>query len=182
MNIQRKNQPNYIILTGGMGVGKSTVLEQLATHDIQTVSEPARQILAEQREIGGDGLPERNETLFCDLLLSRSINLYTSMQQVRDPVIFDRGIPDVISYMNLFKLNADTAINAAQTFRYHASVFFLEPWQEIYTNDDERKMTYEEAVAFSNDVRKVYETLGYSIIDVPRLAPSERAQFILDSI
>src|SRR3546814_10233995 len=37
------------------------------------VHPPARQILAEQRSIGGAGVPDRNPALFTELLLSRAL-------------------------------------------------------------------------------------------------------------
>jgi len=64
---------NYFILTGAMGAGKSTILDKFKKLNIKCIDEPARQILAEQRLIQGNGLPETNSNLFTELLLSRSI-------------------------------------------------------------------------------------------------------------
>ena len=62
---------NYFVLTGAMGAGKSTILEELATLKFMCVEEPARPIIAEQRNIDGDGIYERNPRLFTELMLSR---------------------------------------------------------------------------------------------------------------
>ena len=48
----------YFLLTGAFGSGKSTLLEHLQSRGIQGIVEPARPILAEQRSIQGNGLPE----------------------------------------------------------------------------------------------------------------------------
>lgn len=94
-----------IIITGAMGSGKSTVLKLLKAEGFIVVEEPAREILAEQRSIGDEGVPEKNPKLFVQLLLSRAIYQYKQMQEAYDTVIFDRGIPDNIAYAQLFKLD-----------------------------------------------------------------------------
>ncbi len=42
---------NYFILTGAMGGGKSTILARLAESSVYCVPEPARALLAEQRNL-----------------------------------------------------------------------------------------------------------------------------------
>ncbi len=49
---------NYIILTGAMGAGKTTVLKKLKELNYICVDEPARQISEEQRLINRTGFPE----------------------------------------------------------------------------------------------------------------------------
>jgi predicted ATPase len=49
----------HIILTGAMGSGKSTVLSLLKQKGYRTIEEPARPILAEQRSIEDEGVPEK---------------------------------------------------------------------------------------------------------------------------
>lgn len=53
-----------------MGSGKSIVLQLLKLQGFTVVPEPAREILAEQRTIGDEGVPENNPKLFTQLLLS----------------------------------------------------------------------------------------------------------------
>ena len=55
-----------------------------------------------------------------------------------------------------------------QDHRYHNRVFVLPAWREIYATDDERKMTFEMAEAFGEDVRSIYEGLGFEILEVPK--------------
>ena len=67
-------------------------------------------------------------------------------------------------------------------FRYNKHVFLFKGWEEIYTNDDERKMSYALAESFGENIMKIYKRLGYSTIDVPFMPAEERASFIIDSI
>jgi predicted ATPase len=43
-------------------------------------------------------------------------------------------------------------------------------------------MSFEDAKAFGDVVRSIYEELGYRILEVPRFSLEERAQFILAGI
>lgn len=177
-----KKTENYFVLTGAMGAGKSTIVKESRKLGLVCIDEPARQILAEQRAIDGDGIPEQDPKLFTELLLSRSIYQFQQMADQQVPVLYDRGIPDNISYAKLFDLDLKSYTKAADLYQYNKQVFFLPAWEEIYENDDERKMTFEQAKQFGEDIRKTYENLGYKIIDVPLKAPFERAEFIYNTI
>ena len=173
---------NFYVLSGAMGGGKSTVLSRLRDFGIHCVPEPARQILAEQRLIKAAGVPEKNADLFGMLMLSRSIHNYHENSSAEEPVVFDRGIPDMLGYARLFSLDETSYANAAQEFRYNPTVFYFPAWEEIYTNDSERKMSFEAAEAFGAVVRSIYEKFGYRILEVPHFSLEERVQFILDRI
>jgi predicted ATPase len=177
------NQRNYFILTGAMGGGKSTILKLLKKMDINCVSEPARVILYEQRLISAAGVPENDPNLFTQLMLSRATILYKNNAIERSLLhVFDRGIPDLIAYAELFNLETNIYYNAAEAYRYNPNVFFFKGWGGIYTTDDERKMTYQQANEFGERVAEIYKTLGYNIIEVPRVSAEERAAFIYQKL
>ena len=128
-------------------------------------------MLAEQRAAGGDGVPERSPQRFCDLMLERMKRDYDE----HPSAFYDRGIPDLVGYAHLFGLEPPRV----EGHRYDDRVFVLPAWREIYATDDERKMTFEMAEAFGEDVRRLYESLGYEIVDVPRDTPAARAHYII---
>ena len=72
--------------------------------------------------------------------------------------------------------------NAANKLRYNQKVFILPFWSDIYENDDERKMTLEQSEQFSKDLYEIYDYLGYELIEVPKIVPSHRAEYILTKI
>ena len=55
---------NFFIISGPPGSGKSTLLSALTNQGYITVSEAARDIIAEQRMIQGQGLYDRDRSLF----------------------------------------------------------------------------------------------------------------------
>ena len=64
---------NCVILTGAPGSGKSTTIKKLRELGCLCINEPAREIIAEQRSIDGQGLSEKEPKLFIELMLSRAI-------------------------------------------------------------------------------------------------------------
>jgi predicted ATPase len=164
---------NRFVITGAPGVGKSTLLSALERHSIICVPEPARIVLAEQRALKSEALPEKNSKLFCEKLLERSIENYRFNRPNHELVIFDRGIPDNIAYATCFGLDTEPYFEASQRFPYSRQVFLLAPWEEIYVTDEERKMTFKEVCEFHQSILKAYARLGYEAIEVPRSSPNE---------
>jgi len=173
---------NFFILTGAMGAGKSTVIQKINGRGFSCIDEPAREILKVQRSINGSGVPERNAWMFNQLMLSRMLYQYKSNIDKDHIIIFDRGIPDIIGYSELLNSEKENSSAASEEYRYNKHVFLFKGWEEIYTNDDERKMSYALAESFGEDITRVYQRLGYSTIDVPFVPAEERASFIIDSI
>jgi len=174
--------PNFYILTGAPGSGKSTILRELKAGNLTVIDEPAREILSEQRSFKGNGVPETNPDLFTELMLSRAVQQFKQFQDHTSPILFDRGIPDMIGYAALFGIDQKAAQSAAVTYRYNRVVFITPPWKDIYKTDDERKMSFDQAQAFGNDLVDIYRDFGYETVTVPKASPSERALFILNSI
>ena len=183
---KRKNTPwhpamsvdSLIILTGPFGSGKSTLLQHLRTLGFQGIEEPARPILAEQRRIKGTGLPDKDPRLFVDLMLSRMIGDYHRKETVSKRVFFDRGVPDMLAYAAVFGFDYPQGRNAANVYRYHRRVFFAPAWEQIYTTDEERTISYHGTRAFEDELRQVYQQYEYELIDLPCVPVEERAEFI----
>lgn len=171
-----------VVITGPPGSGKTPLLAELMSLGFRGVEEPARAVIAEQRAIGGRGVYDQDRELFFDLMLSRAVEDFRRMAGAESGrVFFDRAIPDLIGYAELFDLDPAPAMAAAGEHRYNRRVFALPSWPEIYVTDDERRMSYEGAAAFGDRVRSAYEQHGYDIVDVPRDTVAARARFIVDT-
>jgi predicted ATPase len=180
--VSKITKTNYFILTGAMGSVKSTLIQEIKKAGIRCVSEPAREILAEQRAIESDGVPEQNSELFCKLMLSRSLQNYHQGMNASKVQVFDRGIPDMIAYAELFSIDSKSFYKPSDQNRYNPRVFFFEGWEEIYTTDSERKISFEGARMFGESVRWIYQKLGYQLLNVPFQSIEERTNFILESL
>jgi predicted ATPase len=176
------NKNNYFILTGAMGAGKTTVINKIREQGYFCIDEPARIILKEQRITGGVGVPEKNPELFNELMLAKMISEYKNNLERNEVVVFDRGIPDIIAYADLLQTQKEMSEIAAAEFRYNKHVFMFNGCEDIYKNDDERKVDFQTANNFGMELRKKYKGLDYTIIDVPLLPIDERAGFIIAAI
>jgi predicted ATPase len=171
------------VITGGPGSGKSTLLDALAEHGICTMPEAGRAIIQDQVAIGGEALPWSDRLAFAELMLSWDIRSYRAALSLSGPVIFDRGVPDVLGYLRLSYLPVPSHVDrATQIFRYHRRVFVAPPWREIFALDAERKQSFEEAKATYEMMVETYAALGYDLIPLPLGSVQERTQFVLAAV
>jgi len=171
---------NFYIISGGPGSGKTSLLQALAQQGIPCMPEAGRAIIQDQLAIGGSALPWANKTAFADLMLSWDIRSFRDAQALTGPVLFDRGIPDVMGYLLLSNLPVPAPLEkAVHTFRYNQRVFLAPPWPEIYTRDTERKQSPEEAIATFSTLSELYKNLGYETLNLPLVPVGERVQFVL---
>ena len=147
------------ILTGAPGSGKTTILDELRD-TLRCFDEPARRVLAEQRAIGGSGVPSQDPARFVELLVEVAVADHERALGA-GPALFDRGMPDCIAYAIYLGVDPGPSIRASDSYRYHDEVFILEPWEEIYVTDDERTMSFADTVAFHAVLEDAFDRAGY---------------------
>lgn len=173
-----RKPPPFFILTGPPGSGKTRLLGHLSGA-FDTVAEPARRVLAEQRATGGTATGEQNAQGFVERMLALALSDY---QAARGVTLFDRGIPDLLAFCAHYQLPDTRILAAARAQRYRNSVFFLPPWQDIYHTDAERRLDFHGAVAFGERIRAAYVRAGYDLIEVAPGDLDDRAAFVRDRL
>jgi len=173
------NSPNLIVITGGPGCGKTTLLEELKRRGYPIVAEVAREMIQEQVRLGGQALPWADRELYTQLMLQRSIDSFQQHMSAVRPTFFDRGIPDTLGYARLIGLPDASIKKACLQHRYASPVFWTPPWREIYRTDNERKQDFDEAETTANLIAAVYEECGYEVLELPKIDPASRADFIV---
>lgn len=120
---------------------------------------------------------------FNQQLLSGRKKHYEDSQNGEAPLyFFDRGIPDVLAYMDYFEQQYPPSFElVAQNSRYD-HIFILPPWKAIYTSDNERLESFEEAQELHKHLTDTYMRFGYGPILVPKASIEERASFVLKNI
>jgi predicted ATPase len=173
---------NKFIITGGPGSGKTNVLEALKGMNYNCSDEVSRQLIIQEVEKKSNCLPWIDLNCFADKVLDKMISSYKATPD-HQLTFYDRGIPDIIAYLKVAGLLvADHFYKASEQHPYHKTVFILPPWQEIYINDSERWQTYLESEQLYMGIMEIYQSLNCNLIEVPKLAVHERANFIINHI
>ena len=173
-----------IVITGGPGTGKSTVINELENRNFNCMHEISREVTLMARKNGIEQLFLKDPMLFSKLLLEGRIQQFKKAEKLQNKtVFFYRGIPDVFAYMNYLGVNyPDIFVEESKNNKYYNTIFLMPPWKEIYITDNERYESFEQSLAIHNHLKKAYSNLGYSIVEVPLASVNERVSFILDHI
>jgi len=175
--------PNFVVVSGGPGSGKTTVLGELSKLGFPYAPEVARQIIQEQVNTSGTALPWSDQKAYTMLMLERSVASYLAHESALSLTFSDRGIPDTLGYARIIGLRDTCEIeDACRDYRYAPLVFFAPPWKEIYKTDQERKQNFAEAARTYNVLVEVYRQCGYEVLELPKLPPLARARFLLEQL
>ncbi len=116
------------------------------------------------------------------ILRARIKHFQESLLSQGPVVFFDRGIPDIMAYMDYFDQEYGAEfIKATEDHRYDA-VYLLPMWKGIYITDGERFESYGEALQIHDHLREAYTNSGYDVIEVPKDSVPNRIRFILKSL
>ena len=171
-----------ILLIGGPSSGKTTLINHLEAEGYICYPEISREITLNARDEGVDQLFLENPMLFSERLLEGRIKQYENATTQGKHVFIDRGIPDVLAYMDFIgDAYPEKFIAACETYKYDM-VFLLPPWEEIYTSDAERYESYEEATKIHDYLVATYKKFGYDLHEVPKTSVAARFQFIINHL
>jgi len=172
-----------IVITGGPGTGKSTVIGELIKLNYACMPEISREITLNAKRNGIDQLFLKEPLLFSQLLLDGRVDQFSqASRRDHDIIFFDRGIPDVHGYMNYLGVDyPNNYVEKSQEHRY-SNIFMMPPWEEIYTTDNERYESFEQSLAIYNHLKKTYLHLNYEIVEVPIGSIHKRVNFILNIV
>lgn len=173
----------FIVLTGGPGGGKTSLIEALADEGFRTAPESGRAVIREELARGGSALPWSDRAAFADAMAALDEAAYAAARAQGGVTIFDRGLPDVLGYLALCGLPApDDLHQAALRLRYTSPVFLAPFWPDIYTGDAERRQDAAEAAETARVMRWTYQGLGYEVTDLPLAPVPKRVRFLRERL
>jgi predicted ATPase len=174
---------HLIVMTGGPGSGKTTLIDALEAAGFARTHEAGRGIIQDQAAIGGLALPWHDPLAFAEQTLAWDMRSYR-MAQARDRTVFcDRGIPDTIGYLRLMKLPVPAHMEkAAELFRYSPRVFIAPPWRNIFAQDAERRQDFAEAERTYQAMAETYTGLGYELVALPLVSVADRMRFVMGEL
>ena len=170
-----------IVITGGPGTGKSSIIKELISRNHTCFEEVSRQVTLDARKDGIDQLFLTKPLLFSELLLKARTQQFIDAEKIdKDIVFLDRGLPDVLAYMDYINSDYPQDFTKACEDHTYQMVFILAPWQDIFISDSERYENFDQAVEIHQSLLDTYKRFGYELIDVPFGSIEHRADFILD--
>lgn len=172
-----------IVITGGPGSGKTSVINELTNRHFTCFEEISRQITLKAREDGIEQLFLTNPLQFSELLLDGRIKQYNEAIESNNEFVFlDRGIPDIPAYMDFKGDEYPDVFNDACLKNKYDAVFILAPWQEIFTSDSERYENFDQAIEIHEKLVETYTNCGYDLIDVPFGSIEARTEHIINIV
>lgn len=116
---------------------------------------------------------------FADAMLAAHKREWERAANAGAPILFDRGFPDVVGFLDVSGLAVSREIDrACRELRYSGPIFRAPAWETIYEQDAERIQDWQEAVASDKAVTAAWRRYGYEPIDLPLTGVQDRLAFL----
>jgi predicted ATPase len=179
-----------IVITGGPSTGKTAVIEALQDKGYHCLEEVIRAMTlakkAEEKELVFESNPivsVDDPLAFNQMILDARLAQFNSTLNSEEKLVFfDRGLPDVLAYMDCFNQEYNTSFEKACTTNRYDIIFIMPPWKEIHVVDNERFESYEESLLVHECLCNSYSNFDYDIHIVPKDSISKRVDYILEYI
>lgn len=124
----------FFVVTGGPGVGKTSLITSLARSGLHTIPDSGRAVIREEIHSGGDALPRVDRMAFAERMPEQDLRAQSAAHTLSGPVILDRGFLDILGYIKLCRVPAPPHVAAAaKAARYNRRAFLAPFWDEIFT-------------------------------------------------
>ncbi|MDC8003794.1 ATP-binding protein [Aureisphaera galaxeae] len=179
-----------IVITGGPATGKTSLIDALVAMGYECYPEIIREFTAEEVENKSEEDIQSNPIVFADdsllfnkkLLHGRQQQFEASLASNGNYIFFDRGVGDVLAYMDFFDQEYSTHFTDICKEVAYDAVFILPPWKEIFGVDEGRFEDFEEAIKLYDHLRESYSHFGHDPITVPKDTVPNRIEFILSQL
>jgi predicted ATPase len=174
-----------VIVTGGPGVGKTSIIRHLQTLGHVVVEEAATDVIRKALACGIEKPWDRHHKAdfndeILDLQYERNQALPTN-----ELVFFDRSMIDTLTYALIPRSGTASLANMVRKLQgvlddhfYHHTVFFIDNLKTI-CNDEIRHENLEELHLIEKHLEQNYQALGYKVIHIPPDSIENRTKKIL---
>ena len=167
-----------ILLTGGPGTGKSSIILALESQGEYTIREAAEDVIKLRQS---QGHPEPwMDSSFQKGILELQIQRESRIPKEAERVFMDRGLADGLAYSEPGTEIYKQILEAVTATKYDR-VYLVENLG-FTEKTDVRKENQEEAIQLGNKLREVYKELGYNPITIPVAPVDERVIKVLENL
>jgi len=173
-----------IVISGGPGSGKSTLVGLLRRKGYKCVDEFSRTLIENAQKMGENNIFKSQPLYFSEEVWKERKKQYEKFKpeinKTQGPYIFfDRGLHDVVAYLDCIGVPYDSQQFDPSAFPYDMAML-LPPWKAIYSQDNERKEDFEEAEKLYFYIKKIYQKYKIPIVEIPFESPEVRISILLD--
>lgn len=185
-----KTELHRIVITGAPGTGKTAVIDALESLGYHAFPEVIRDFTATETAQNLTPQVATNPIVFAKdslgfnqkLLQGRTQQFLKGGDIATRPLFYDRGLPDVLAYMDYFDQNYGKDFElVCQQHRYD-KVLIMPPWEDIFHADGGRFETFDQAKELHDSLTIRYKAFGYELFEVPKGSIPWRIDFILSSL
>ncbi len=172
------------VLTGGPGVGKSTIIAELASRGYLTVPETCSAFCERASQNKTLDIFFEDPLAFQTALLVEQLKSESLLPDSK-PAFLDRSTVDIIAYGDYFNVPMPESLRKQAHCNYDL-IFIIDPLPTShYKKTHLRKESAEESACIHAILKDAYRQAGYAehrIISVPFDTPTARANYILNVI
>ena len=174
-------QHKRYVLTGSPGSGKTALSQALQSEYITCFEEVFRVLFLQAKDRGVDS-PFQDQPLELSEKIIKGRVADFNADAVSKIHLYDRGIHDAIAYLDGIQVEVPKHFIEIGQSHIYDKVFILPPWQEIFTNDQERIENFDETEAIHNELIRTYTNYGMPPIVVPKFSVEKRVSFLNDHL
>ena len=173
-----------IVISGGPGSGKTTLVNLLRVEGYECIDEFSRTLIKRAQKQGKNNIFKTQPLDFSKKVWNGRKEQYknsksSSNKKNKSYIFFDRGLHDVLAYMDCLGVSYDSCKFDPSGFPYDLALL-LPPRKSIYIKDNERKEGFQEAKKLYFYIKKTYQTYNIPIVEVPFQSPEVRISTLLE--
>lgn len=174
-----------VVIDGGPGTGKTSIIDELKKLRYHIVPEVARVFLEKERYKKNRQLLKSEFKRLQEEIWIKSLKDFYSVDNLKNSkvVFFDRGMISGLGYMILHKIPINkNIIKQAKSDKYDY-IFIVHPLpRKFYAADKVRHESYNVSLDIQRSIINFYKKFGYKPITIPFGTVKQRTNFVLKTI